>query len=111
MNVYSTGESEAILGKFLKDRRDEYVVAMKVGNRLAQQSNRTGLSRKHVLEQIDRRLERFRADYLNLDQVTAWTSTHLDRGGSQGARWPRRCGEGPVLGARDQSPTGVVNPL
>ncbi|WP_254274673.1 aldo/keto reductase [Haloarcula marina] len=71
-NMYSTGESEEILGKALEGRRDEFVVATKVYNQMAQRPNGMGLSRKHIMEQIDASLERLGTDYVDLYQIHRW---------------------------------------
>jgi aryl-alcohol dehydrogenase-like predicted oxidoreductase len=71
-NMYSTGESEEILGKALEGRRDEFVVATKVYSRMAQRPNGMGLSRKHVLEQVDASLDRLGTDYIDLYQIHRW---------------------------------------
>jgi aryl-alcohol dehydrogenase-like predicted oxidoreductase len=71
-NMYSTGESEEILGRALEGRRDEFVIATKVYNRMAQRPNGVGLSRKHIMEQIDASLERLGTDYIDLYQIHRW---------------------------------------
>ena len=47
-NVYSAGESEAMLGKSLAGRRHGVVVATKVRGRMASGPNDVGLSRQHM---------------------------------------------------------------
>lgn len=68
-NQYSTGESEEIVGNAIEGRRDELVVASKVGAPMADHPNGGGLSRKHVLEQAQASLERLGTDYLDLYQL------------------------------------------
>jgi aryl-alcohol dehydrogenase-like predicted oxidoreductase len=71
-NVYSQGESEAILGAALDGRRDEHVIATKVHGRMADRPNGQGLSRRHVLEQADASLDRLGTDYIDLYQIHRW---------------------------------------
>ena len=71
-NVYSTGESEAILGRALKDfgpPRDELVIATKVYHPMGPGPNQRGLSRKHIMQSIDDSLKRLGMDYVDLFQI------------------------------------------
>lgn len=68
-NHYNFGDSEKITGRALKAyaRRDEIVVATKVGLRMSEgRPNDRGLSRKHVFDQIDQSLDRLGMDYVDL---------------------------------------------
>ena len=67
-NVYSNGESEAVLGRALRDfaRRDEMVVATKVWGPVFEGPNGKGLSRKAILSEIDKSLGRLGMDYVDL---------------------------------------------
>jgi len=73
-NVYATGASEAILGPALKDfaRRDEVVIATKVHGRMRPGANGAGLSRTHILTEIDNSLRRLQTDYVDLYQIHRW---------------------------------------
>ncbi len=66
------GESETILGKWLKQRgnRDQVVIATKVGNDMGPRGK--GLSRKHILQAIEDSLQRLQTDYIDLYQ------SHID---------------------------------
>ena len=70
-DFYSAGKSEEVTGKHLKAmaRREEVVIATKVGLRMADKPNQAGLSRKHVLEAIDASLKRLGTDYVDLYQI------------------------------------------
>jgi aryl-alcohol dehydrogenase-like predicted oxidoreductase len=73
-NVYSLGKSEEILGNWLKSlgsaRRDQLVIATKVHGQMRKDDpNGRGLSRKHILEQIDASLQRLQTDYIDLYQI------------------------------------------
>ncbi len=71
-DVYSSGRSEEILGKALKEfgpARDRVVVATKVFHPMGKDPNRRGLSRKHILHAIDESLRRLRMEYVDLYQI------------------------------------------
>ena len=71
-NVYSAGTSEEFLGRAIKRyaNRDEIVIATKVhGEMRANDPNGKGLSRKHVLGEIDASLKRLGTDYIDLYQL------------------------------------------
>lgn len=71
-NVYSHGESEEILGEALNGQRDEFVIATKVHGRMADRPNGQGLSRRHILEQVQASLNRLNTDYIDLYQIHRW---------------------------------------
>src|SRR3954451_9130829 len=57
-NVYSDGTSEEILGRALGDfaNREDVVIATKVHGRMRPGPNGGGLSRKHIMAEIDNSL-------------------------------------------------------
>lgn len=67
-NIYNHGASEEITGRALKEyaRRDEIVVATKVGLSMGDRPNAKGLSRKHIIEQVDASLKRLQMDHVDL---------------------------------------------
>ncbi|HUK36683.1 MAG TPA: aldo/keto reductase, partial [Vicinamibacterales bacterium] len=67
-NVYSNGESEAILGRAIREftRRDEVVIATKVWGPMREGPNGRGLSRKAILSEVDNSLRRLNTDYIDL---------------------------------------------
>jgi aryl-alcohol dehydrogenase-like predicted oxidoreductase len=72
-NVYSTGISEEIVGRWLaKQKRDDLVIATKVRFPMGSGPNDLGLSRKHILSSIDASLRRLQTDYIDLYQVHCW---------------------------------------
>jgi 1-deoxyxylulose-5-phosphate synthase len=73
-NMYSNGVSEEITGRCLCEmgRRDELVVATKVGSPMANGPNCSGLSRKHIIEACDASLRRLGMDYVDLYQIHNW---------------------------------------
>ena len=70
-NVYSIGVSEEVTGKLLLSmaRRDEVVIATKVHGKMEDHANGAGLSRKHIMQQIDASLRRLGTDYVDLYQI------------------------------------------
>ncbi len=70
-DMYSRGESEAVLGRALKElaRREEVVVATKVFYPVKDHPNARGLSRKHIMAAIDDSLKRLGMDYVDLYQI------------------------------------------
>jgi aryl-alcohol dehydrogenase-like predicted oxidoreductase len=68
-NGYSAGESEIIVGKALKDRREEAVLATKVWAPAGEGPNQRGLSRKAIQEQVEHSLRRLGTDVIDLYQI------------------------------------------
>jgi aryl-alcohol dehydrogenase-like predicted oxidoreductase len=70
-NVYSAGMSEEVVGRALKDfaKRDDVVIATKVFSPMGSGPNDVGLSRKHVMSQVDASLRRLQTDYIDLYQI------------------------------------------
>jgi 1-deoxyxylulose-5-phosphate synthase len=73
-DVYSTGVSEEITGRWLGEMasRDEIVLATKVNGPMGPGPNRRGLSRKHILEACDASLRRLKTDFIDLYQIHRW---------------------------------------
>jgi aryl-alcohol dehydrogenase-like predicted oxidoreductase len=73
-NVYSDGTSEEIVGRALRDftKRENIVLATKVNGRMRPGPNGAGLSRKHIMWQIDESLRRLGTDYVDLYQIHRW---------------------------------------
>jgi len=72
-NCYSGGTSEEFLGRALKDyNRDELVVATKVFITMREGPNGGGLSRKHIMSEIDNSLKRLGMDYVDLYIIHRW---------------------------------------
>ena len=74
-DIYSVGESERVTGDLLKhfgDKRENVVVATKVFQTMSDDPNDRGLSRKHILDSIDKSLKRLQMDYVDLYQIHRW---------------------------------------
>jgi 1-deoxyxylulose-5-phosphate synthase len=70
-DMYSRGVSEAVVGRALKEfaSRDQLVIATKAFYPTQEGPNERGLSRKHLMDAIDRSLRRLGTDYVDLYQI------------------------------------------
>jgi aryl-alcohol dehydrogenase (NADP+) len=66
---YSAGESEEIVGKALKGRRDRIVLATKVHGSMGDDPNQQGNSRRWIIEEVEHSLRRLQTDYIDLYQI------------------------------------------
>lgn len=62
----NTGRSEVILGKAIKGKRDDVVITSKVCSHIGQGPNDYGLSRYHIMREIDRSLTRLGTDHIDV---------------------------------------------
>jgi 1-deoxyxylulose-5-phosphate synthase len=77
-DMYSFGASEEVLGNTLRAcgaKRSNVVIATKVFQPMSEDVNDRGLSRKHILDSIDRSLQRLKMDYVDLYQIHRWDHT------------------------------------
>lgn len=65
-NVYSAGKAEEILGRFVRSCREELVLTSKVGMAVGEGPNGRGLSRRHILGQVEKTLKRLGTDHLDV---------------------------------------------
>jgi 1-deoxyxylulose-5-phosphate synthase len=65
-NIYNAGMSERILGKALKGRRHQVVLATKAGLKMGTEPDDAGLSRPAIRKAIDGSLKRLGTDYIDL---------------------------------------------
>jgi len=68
-DVYSRGESEEIVGKALKGRRNDIVLATKLSLPMGDDPNQRGNSRRWIMTEVDNSLRRLQTDYIDLYQV------------------------------------------
>lgn len=91
-DMYSQGESEEIVGKALRGRRDEVVLATKVHFPMGEGRNRSGNSRRWIVRAVEDSLRRLGTEWIDLYQVhrpdhntdieeTLWVLTDLVREG------------------------------
>lgn len=65
-DAYANGQSEEILGAALRQRRDEVVIASKVGFRTGTGLTQAGLTRRHILWSVEQSLRRLGTDWLDV---------------------------------------------
>lgn len=94
-NVYSEGLSEQMTGTAIRNlglNRYDLVIATKVRGRMSGGPNGSGLTRKHIMQQVDESLKRLNTDYIDLYQIhgydpltplqeTLWTLDDLVKSG------------------------------
>jgi aryl-alcohol dehydrogenase-like predicted oxidoreductase len=73
-DVYSLGQSEALVGNALKGIRQEIVLATKVRLPMSDNFNRSGATRVNIMREVDDSLRRLQTDYIDLYQVHGWDS-------------------------------------
>jgi aryl-alcohol dehydrogenase-like predicted oxidoreductase len=71
-NLYSAGASETLVGKAIKGRRDQVLVSTKVRFPMSKGINDAGLSRHHILEQVEASLTRLGTDHIDIYHVHEW---------------------------------------
>src|SRR6266568_4703178 len=71
VSLETVGRTEEIVGRWLRGKREDFVLATKCRMQMGTRANDTGLSRKHVLAAIDASLRRLGTDYVDLYQVHA----------------------------------------
>jgi aryl-alcohol dehydrogenase-like predicted oxidoreductase len=67
-NIYTGGESEEVVGRAIKDRRDDVVLATKGYGPIGNGPNTMGLSRKYLTRALEASLRRLDTDYIDLYQ-------------------------------------------
>ena len=71
-NVYANGRSEEIVGRALKGRRDEVILATKVRFRRSAGANDVGLSRRHIMIEVENSLRRLQTETIDLYYAHMW---------------------------------------
>ena len=71
-DIYSSGESEKILGQAISGRRDRVLLATKARFPMGKGPNEAGLSRQHLIRECEASLKRLGTDYIDLYQVHQW---------------------------------------
>src|ERR1700730_17150508 len=68
-DAYSGGESEEIVGKALKGRRDDVVLATKLHLPMGDDPNQRGNSRRWIMTEVENSLRRLQTDHIDLYQI------------------------------------------
>jgi len=68
-DMYSRGESEEIVGKALKGRRDNVVIATKAHGVMGDDPNEQGNSRRWITREVEASLRRLQTDHIDLYQI------------------------------------------
>ncbi|AFC30013.1 oxidoreductase yajO [Paenibacillus mucilaginosus 3016] len=71
-DVYVGGKSEEIVGRAIREKRSDVILATKVRFPTSQDINHVGLSRKHILDGVEASLRRLNTDYIDLYQLHVW---------------------------------------
>jgi len=77
-DVYSDGLAEKLLGQALRDlciKRSDIVLASKAYGRMGSGPNNIGASRGHIMDAVERSLERLQVDHIDLYQIHAQDMT------------------------------------
>lgn len=78
-DVYDFGESEVMLGKSLRDYRDQVMIATKVRAKTGEGVNELGLSRHHMTIALRKSIERLGTTWVDIYQYHGWDSeTNID---------------------------------
>src|SRR5215210_7464778 len=68
-NVYSEGLAEEMTGRAIRNLglvRDDLIIATKVRGKMGEGANQVGLTRKHIMFQVEESLRRLQTDYIDL---------------------------------------------
>ena len=68
-NTYAGGESERLLGAALRGRRDQAIIATKVGGHMGDGAYSSGASRRHIRQAVESSLQRLGSDWIDLYQI------------------------------------------
>ncbi len=68
-DIYSAGESEEIVGRALKGRRDGVVLATKFWGPMGEGPNQRGVSRRWIITEVENSLRRLGTDWIDLYQT------------------------------------------
>src|SRR3954471_15138409 len=71
-DVYSRGESEEVVGKAIKGKRDDIVLATKFHGTMGDDINEAGNSRRWIFREVEASLRRLQTDWIDLYQVHRW---------------------------------------
>lgn len=65
-DIYAKGESERFVGRILQGRRDDWLIASKLGNKMSDRPNESRYSRIWMLREVEASLQRLQTDHLDI---------------------------------------------
>jgi len=68
-DVYARGQSEEFIGKAIKGKRTNLIIATKFANQMGDDPNEKGGSRRYIMQAVDASLKRLQTDYIDLYQM------------------------------------------
>ena len=71
----NVGRSEEILGKAIQGKRDDVVITSKVFSQMGTGPNDAGLSRYHIMREVERSLKRLNTDHIDVYLIHAYDET------------------------------------
>jgi aryl-alcohol dehydrogenase-like predicted oxidoreductase len=77
-DMYGQGESEVMVGKAIKNRRDDLVLATKAAMPMGEERNHRGTSRRWIFKALDDSLRRLDVDHVDLYQMHRWDPATSD---------------------------------
>lgn len=110
---YNGGQAETMLGNWLRShgKRSQLVITTKIFFLAGDGPNDTGLSRKHILDQVEVSLRRLHTDYIDLYQAHCWdAATPLEETLSTLDDLVR-AGKVRYVGASNFTPSGLMRAL
>jgi aryl-alcohol dehydrogenase-like predicted oxidoreductase len=72
VSLETVGRTEEIVGRWLRGKRDRFVLATKCHMPMGPGPNDRGNSRAHVIRALDASLRRLQTDYIDLYQIHRW---------------------------------------
>ena len=107
-DVYSAGESEEIVGKALKGRRDDVVLATKLHAPMGTDPNEQGNSRRWIVREVENSLRRLDTDSHRPLPGAPARAGHRHRRHAVGAVGSRAPGQGELPRARRRFPAEAI---
>ncbi|MBP0461238.1 aldo/keto reductase [Streptomyces montanisoli] len=77
-DMYGAGESEEMVGRAIKGRREDIVLATKANMPMGDERNHRGSSRRWLVTELDNSLRRLGVDHVDLYQIHRWDPTTSD---------------------------------
>lgn len=77
-DMYSSGQSEEMVGRAIRGHRDEVILATKAGLPMGPGPNQRGASRRWLTRALDASLQRLGVDHVDLYQIHRWDPTTSD---------------------------------